>query len=619
MNSKEFPWLSEYKILGIPHTLAPYPDQPVYDILVQTASKFKKNGIIQNDYKITYPELLDHVCRLATALNKLGLEKGDRVATLLPTSIQFIIADYALSRAGLVHIPSSSLEPPANLIHKFQEGAPRALICLDEYVTDVSPVLADANIEFVILTSIDDYSNTPPVHVRPPDSENEFRMSDLIAKTAPAPPDYVFDVENDLETLLFTGGTTGLPKGCMLTHRNVYANSIQNFYAMGQSGLLLQGAISVLLALPFFHSYGHMIMHTMTLYGFNQILINDARNTENMLHMIKKYRPLMQIGVPTQFMKLCEHELKGVGMLGLSGSAPLPPSAQEAYEKKSRGGIMEGYGLSEMSPVTHLNSTFLLRLLGGRVMVGICSFLLRLPGIRALLNAFLRMVGAKNVGYVLTRVFSLLTVVTGWFKLFSKKKKGVEKRGTIGIPFPDTEIMIVDIDTQAPLSWEEVADGKTGEMLLKGPQRMLGYWPTPGNGVDEQGYIHTSDVVRVDERGYFYIVDRTKDMIIVSGFKVYSRELDDILFQHPAVQMAATVGIPDSEREGSERVVAFIQLIPEYAEEIKETDIIQYLRERVARYAVPKKIFLVDKVPLTEVHKVDKKILRQMAIDSFSV
>jgi acyl-CoA synthetase (AMP-forming)/AMP-acid ligase II len=152
-------------------------------------------------------------------------------------------------------------------------------------------------------------------------------------------------------------------------------------------------------------------------------------------------------------------------------------------------------------------------------------------------------------------------------------------------------------------------------MLLRGPQRMLGYWPTPGKGLDQNGYIHTNDVVKVDDRGYFYIVDRTKDMIIVSGFKVYSREIDDILFEHEAVEIAATVGIPDPEREGSELVIVYIQPKVPYQNQIDEERIISYLRENVAKYAVPRKVFIVDKIPLTEVLKVDKKQLKQIALD----
>ncbi|MDA8404152.1 MAG: AMP-binding protein [Desulfobacteraceae bacterium] len=607
-------WEKEYRVHGIPKTLKPYPDAPVYDMLATAAKKFKKNGLIQNNFKITYPELKDQVDRLATALAGFGLQKGDRVATLLPTSIQFFVADYAISRAGLVQIPSSSLEPPDNLEHKFKESGPKALICLDVYLDVARAILKKVMIPHVIVTRMGDYGNEKPHSYDDAGIPGAHWMMDLIERNAPNPPEIVYDVENDLETLLFTGGTTGLPKGCMLTHRNIYANAFQNLYGMGQSGFLLRGAISVLLGVPFFHSYGHLVMHSMTLFGFNQILINDPRDTAGMVAMIKEYRPLIQIGVPTQFMKLCESGLDGVGMLCLSGSAPLPASAQEAFEKKAGGGIMEGYGLSEMSPCTHLNTSFLLRLMGGRTPVMISNFMLRLPGQKPVLNWLLRLAGTRNVGYALTRVFLMLTRHTAQKASDKTQKTLVEKRGAIGIPFPDTEIKIIDVETGAELSAEDLAAGNTGEMLLRGPQRMLGYWPNPGDGIDKDGYIHTSDVVRVDENGYFYIVDRTKDMIIISGYKVYSREVDDILYKYPGVDLAATVGIPDAAREGSERVVVYVQPKPEFKETLTEAAIIHYLKEKVPKYAVPKKVYIVDEIPLTEVQKINKKELRKQAI-----
>jgi long-chain acyl-CoA synthetase len=590
MAEAKLPWLEEYSVFGIPETFKPYPDQPVYDTLYRAAEKYKKQGLIQMNYMMTYPEVKDHVDRLATALCKMGLKKGDRVATLLPTSIQFIIADYAISRAGLVHIPSSSLEPADHLQHKFKEGSPDALICLDEYLDVVRDILKKIQIKNIIVT----------------------KMAELIAKTSPNPPDVKFDVEKDLELILFTGGTTGLPKGCMLTHRNIYANTIQNSNAMGRSQKLLDGVLTVLMGVPFFHSYGHCAMHSMIYTGCNQILIPDARDTAVMVEMIKKYRPLLQLGVPTQFLKLTQGELKGITILGISGSAPLPKTVQEEFEKKGGGGgIMEGYGLSEMSPVTHLNTSFMLRIFGGRFIVKMNSKFLGIPGVVPGTNLFLRIVGSKIVGFFLSKGIGILSKVTAFTSKKSKTK--VEKRGTIGIPMPDTEIKIVDVDTGRNLTWDEMIGGKTGEMCLRGPQRMLGYWPTAGSGLDEEGYVRTGDVVKVEENGYFYIVDRTKDMIIVSGFKVYSREIDDILHNCPGVSRAATVGIPDPERQGSERVCVFVEPQSGCEKDVTEEKVINYLKTAVAKYAVPKHVCIVDAIPLTEVQKVDKKRLRQMA------
>lgn len=617
MKQKTLPWFREYSVTGIPVTLKPYPDEPVYDILYTAAKKYKKNGLIQHNYKMTYPEVKDKVDRLATALCNLGLRKGDRVATILPTSIQFVLSDYALSRAGLVHIPSSSLEPIPTLEHKFREGKPRALITLDEHASIAAQVVKSCAIEHLILCSIDDYADAASASSRRDDPsipEKVLWMTDMINAAEPSPPDIVFDVTKDIETLIFTGGTTGLAKGCMLTHRNIYANALQNMHAFGRPGALLQGVATGLLGLPFFHSYGHVIMHTITLFGFNQILVPDPRDTGGMIRTIKEHYPVIQIGVPTQFMKLSE-ELEKYGMLGVSGSAPLPTSTQEQFEKKAGGGIMEGYGLSEMSPCTHLNTTFLVRVFGGRMPMKINSMILGIPGNIPLLNGLLRLAGSKITGMILTKAFYYMARLT-------KKKSSataaaakdiVEKRGTIGVPFPDTEVKFLSVETGKEIPVEEMLQGARGEMLLRGPQRMLGYWPNSGNGVDEDGYIHTSDVVKIDANGYFYIVDRTKDMIIVSGYKVYSREVDDVLYDNPKVEMAATIGVPDPEREGSERIAVYIQPKEKYKNSITPDEIIEYLKQRVAKYAVPRAVMVIDSMPLTEVHKVNKKLLREMA------
>jgi len=223
-------------------------------------------------------------------------------------------------------------------------------------------------------------------------------------------------------------------------------------------------------------------------------------------------------------------------------------------------------------------------------------------------------VGSKTIGSVAGKFISFTVKRTGGEK---KKKSSSEKRGAVGIPFPDTEVLLIDVETGEPLSTEDILAGKRGEMCLRGPQRMLGYWPDPGNGLDEDGYVRTGDVVKVDDDGYFYIVDRTKDMVNVSGLKVYTREIDDILCGHPKVEMAATVGIPDPEREGSERVIVYVQPKATEMDTLKADEIISFLKEQVAKYAVPKAVEIVETMPLTEVQKLDKKKVRAMAEEKF--
>lgn len=611
------PWEKEYRVFGIPRSLKPYPDKPACHILDTAAKKFKKTGAIQYNFKMTYPQLKDHADRLATSFIAMGLRKNDRVATLLPTSIQYIIADYAISKAGLVHVPCSSLEPLKILSHKCEESRPKALACLDTSLEVAGKLARKCGIDHTIVTRLMDYSDSPQTEREPLSLVGAHWMTDLIETTEPDLPDIAFNVDEDLEMILFTGGTTGLPKGCMLTHRNIYANTIQSGWAFGNSKNLLSGAVSVLLGLPFFHSYGHVVMHSMTLQGFDMLLVPDARDTASMVAMIKRYRPLMQIGVPAQFMQISKEELKGHAMLGVSGSAPLPPSTQAEFEEKSGGAIMEGYGLSEMSPCTHLNPSLLLRIAGGRLPQRIMSFNYSIPGVALIVNRFLRLFGPRIVGYSVCKGLALVLHL-------SKGKKGkkgpVEKRGTSGFPFPDTEVKLVDVRTSAELGRNDsLKPGMVGELCLNGPQRMLGYWPEPGSGLDQDGFVRTGDVVMIDDTGYFYIVDRTKDMINVSGYKVYSREIDDILYGHPAIEHAATVGIPDSEREGSERVVICVQPKESFKNRVTAEDFITFLSTRVARYAIPKKVMIIDQMPLTEVQKLNKKLIREMAIRQYGV
>lgn len=604
----ELPWLEEYKVHGVPLTFEPYPMVPSHYFLDEAARVHRRMGLVQLGCYVRYPRLKEMAESMAYAFQGMGLKKNDRIATILPTSIQFFIADHAISKAGAVHVPCSFLEPLEILQHKFREATPKIVVTLDNYLDLVVKLQKEVSFKGIVLTNLNDFSMDPP-DSKPRDGVYRF-LELLSLQNKPFPVQH--DPENDIETLLFTGGTTGLPKGCMLSHRNIVANSIQNSFAMGLISQTLIGNSSVILGIPFFHSYGHCLMHTMTRMGFTQLLVPEARDVETMVKMIKEHRPVLHVGVPTQFMKMLEGEINKLGLFGLSGSAALPPETQKQFEEKEAGVIMEGYGLSEMSPVTHFNASVMIRLFGGRRILSLISWLLKLPGVLAVVQRVIRLVGYKFVG----RVFSWLILVLTRYSGKRPRLNVEEKQATIGIPFPDTTIKIEDLETGRELSYREmIEEKKTGEMLVKGPQRMLGYWPVKGTGFDEEGFVHTGDVVSLNEEGYFRIVDRTKDMIIVSGYKVYSRELDDILYGHPAVALAATVGVPDPVKPGSELVKVFIQLKKNFKGKISELDIKRYLKAKVAKYAVPKQVSFLEKMPLTEIQKVNKKHLRELDQD----
>jgi acyl-CoA synthetase (AMP-forming)/AMP-acid ligase II len=603
---KEKPWFEEYRLCQMPLSLAPYPDQPVFRFLEIAARDNPDSGIVSAGVEMKYPLVLDRALRLAAALAALGAHKGDRVATILPTSLQFVIADYAISRAGAVHIPSSFLEPESVLLHKFQEGTPTILICMaddPEIGLDAAKSLAaKAGIEHLVVSKRGDFSADRPDHES---IASVLWLTDLIDQYPPSPPAIAIAPDRDLETLLFTGGTTGLPKGCMLTHKNVVANSMQSTAAFGPLADVLGGRFSILIGIPFYHSYGHSIMHTVTHIGATQLLMMDPRDTGALVRAIKEYFPIIQFGVPTQYMKMLKEELKGVNILGVSGSAAMPPEVQERFEQKVKGGVLEGYGLSECSPNTHLNPSLTIRLTGGRNRKGVSKIVHNsLPKIKKYIARGSRRLDSKTVGKIFSRTLPLFMRAAD-----RPEVKKEDKKGSIGIPFVDTEIKVVD-EAGRELTCQELLAGKTGEMLIDGPQRMLGYWPEPGSGIDREGYVATGDVVRMDGHGYFYVVDRIKDMINVSGYKVYSREIDDLLYTHPAVEIAAAIGIDDPERPGSEKVKIFVQLKPEFRGRTRPDEIKDFLRDKVARYAQPAAVEFVDQIPVTGVGKVDKKLLR---------
>ncbi|MHB8781274.1 MAG: AMP-binding protein, partial [Candidatus Geothermincolia bacterium] len=398
------PWFADYKVLGVPESLQPYPVRPVYELLDEAAVKYPKMGYIQLGLKMLYPEAKDKADRLANALAELGVKKGDRVVTLLPTSLQYVLSDYGISKAGGVQVPCSFLEPPEYLEHKFKESAPKVIISMEEYYHEgLDDLRANAGVEHVILTKLEDYSSQTPEHGQLPPGYQW--LTEVIDSHPPQPPRVELDCENDLETLLFTGGTTGLPKGVMLSHANVITNPLQVGWVMGRMNRILRGNIAAVLAMPFFHAMGHMVSHTCTEWGFMQLLVPDARDAKAMADMIKEHHPVLAIGVPTQFMKMMDEEVKNAGLIGMSGSAAIPPEMQERYEEKVGGQLMEAYGLSEMTTCSHFNSSAIIRLFGGPKVVTISSALFKLPGVEALNVPLLRLLGYQRVGQLFAFVF----------------------------------------------------------------------------------------------------------------------------------------------------------------------------------------------------------------------
>ena len=553
------PWMKIFEELELPTKLE-YPKIPLFELLDKAARDFPDSlAAVYLGREYTYKELKSHVDRFATALPELGVKKGDRVGVQLPNSPQFIIGIYGSLKAGAIVALFSPLLPLPDLKDQLQRSGAKVLVTQNLKLDDVNSIKGETKLEHVIITSIKDYSAEEEPEVK--EVPGALQLRNLIRKSEPNPPKVEINPTEDVALLFFTGGTTGIPKGPMLTHYNLTTNIIQAFGPTALGTLdPNRGNFAVMGCLPLFHIYGFTCAMNLALnWAGALLLVPDPRDSKMIYELMKKYHPLFTPGVPTQFMRLAEEkgvdmkELKGT--IPFSGAAALPPEISKKYEREADILVSEGYGLSETSPVTHSNFVAVL----------------------------------KGVGID----FGLPV-----------------KLGSIGIPLLDTEVRIVDIETGS----KDVPVGELGEMIIRGPQVMKGYWPNPGDGL-KNGWVYTGDICKMDEDGYFYVVDRTKDMINVSGLKVYGRIVDDVLFEHPAVSKGATIGIPDPERPGSERVKIFISLKEGYepSKEL-EQDIIRHCREKLPPYAVPKFVEFRKDLPLTVTEKIFKRKLREEEI-----
>ncbi|MGD8751521.1 MAG: AMP-binding protein [Anaerolineales bacterium] len=547
------PWLKSYKLgpYNLPESLSPYPEVPVFKALDDAAAKYpNQNAVLYLGRSLRYRQLKDQVDRFAAGLAKMGVEKGDRVCAFLPNSMEFVISDWAIQKAGAAIVPTSILRTDEGLLHEAGSSNSRVIICQENNLERVLGVKDRCDLEHVVVTSQEGY-DIQPISYSLPKGAHEFRA--IIEDNDPSPPHVEIHPREDLCELAFTGGATGKPKGVMVTHFNRYSCLNQGFpwtLKPLMSGFV--GKASVLVAIPMFHAYGHYTQQTAAILGLRLIILPDPRDTQMMVEHIEEYRPLFIPAVPTQLMRISEAKLSRMNTLLVSGAAPLPLEIGQAIKRKTGMPVSQGYGLTETSPLTHFN-----------------------------VSAF-----AKITGFM------------------TKEKYG------IGIPLPDTECRLID-----PENGQEVSFGEAGELVVRGPQIMKGYWPERGSGLSEDGWLHTGDIAVMDEDGYFQIVDRTKDMVNVSGMKVYTTKVDDVLYKHPGVLMAAAFGVPDPDTPGSERVMAVIQLKDDYRDKVTVEEIRDFVRGHLAPYAVPKFVeFRVD-LPLTVTEKVFKKVLREEAIE----
>ncbi len=551
VSTAEKPWLSGYRLgpYKLPQTKEPYPKVTVHSLLDATAAEFPDHAACSYlGNEINYKELKLLADRLAAGLADLGVKKGDKVVTILPNCPQFLISDFGILKAGATHVPCSVMHKAADLIYEIGDSGAETVICSDGSLELVDSIKDKTKIKRIIVTSPLDYSLEKP-EVKP--MPGRYQLLDLIESHEPKPPEVDINPMEDLAVLPFTGGATGLPKGVMLTHYNRVVAVTQLVWQYEPLKVGIRGKTSILMPVPLFHQYGHCMMHFAVYWGLKMYLLPDPRDTDMFLELLTKHRPFVCACVPTQYNRLI---LKGLGRIPtmfVSTTSALAPEVAQKFRQQTGVPITEAYGLTETGGGTHIN-----------------------------LSSF-----SKITGFIAS-----------------------EKFGSIGIPMPDTEVKIVDLETG-----EQAAPGEEGELWVRGPQIMKGYWPEAGKGLVD-GWLPTGDVVKMDDDGYFYITDRVKDMANISGLKVYTRLVDDVLYEHPAVADAIAIGIPDPERPGSDRIKAFIRLKEEQEGKTTAADIISHCKEKLPAYAVPKFVEFRTELPLTVTLKLFKRQLREEEI-----
>jgi len=554
------PWHQHYD-QDVPPTLS-YPAIPVHELLNNTTAKFPDNtAIIFYDNKLTYRQLNTLVDKFAAGLQQLGLKKGDRVAVYMANCPQSVIAYYAILRAGGIVVPSNPLFVAREFEHQANDSGARIAICLSLLYPRVKQARPNTQLEHVIVTNVKEYfpgllkvlftlakEKKDGHRVDISGDANTYWFQDIL-NSAPDKPTPVDIEPEDTAVLMYTGGTTGVPKGAQLTQHNVVANAVQTAtWMVGTT----EGKDVIMTALPLTHSYAMTVCMNHAVYrGFAQILIPNPRELDRLLGAINKHRPSLAPGVPTLYMAINnypdvgKYDLKSIKAC-ISGAAGLPPEVQEEFQRITGGKLVEGYGLSEATPVTHCNPI----VSGGRI-------------------------------------------------------------GTIGVPLPDTDCKIVDADTETETlgAAEPGVLCISGPQVMKGYWGM----PTETANVlrqDETGkvWLHTGDVAEMSEDGYFRIVDRKKDMILAAGgYNVYPREIEDVLYEHPKVMEAAAIGVPVGGSD--QRAKVFIVLRP--GETATEEEILGFCNERLAKYKVPKSVEFREDLPKTMVGKILRRELME--------
>jgi long-chain acyl-CoA synthetase len=553
MSMDERIWHKSYAP-GVPGTLT-YDQTTISKALSRSAKEFPKNPALNYMGNIiAYDKLESMVNAFAGVLKDMGIRPGDKVAVCLPNIPQAIIANYAVFRVGAVAVLCNPLYTERELAYQLNDSDSKIIITLTLLVPRIEKIQSRTKIEKIIACHIHSYLPFPKKQLFPfvkkamykkiQPSENVKIFKDLISRHSGDPVEDLSQWDA-VGALLYTGGTTGVSKGVMLTHSNLSCN-VQQFISWFPE--LKKGEESLVGNFPVFHSAGFTAIQNFSLWQAYEIILVPRPEPAINIEILKKYKPTFLPGVPTIFVGLlAEPAFRNLNFSSVkgffSGAAPLAENTIRDLKELTGADMCEVYGSTENSPIVS---------------------------------------------------------VTPW--------GGKIKPGTVGCPVPDTDIKIVDIETGD----NEMPNGETGEIIIKGPQIMKGYYKKPEEtaNVLKDGWFYSGDIGKFDEEGYLSIVDRKKDMIIAGGYNIYPVELDNVLFDHPKILEACTIGVPDEYR--GETVKAFI--VPKKGETLTEEDVISYCKKNMAAYKVPKKFEFVEELPKSAVGKILRRELRDMEL-----
>jgi long-chain acyl-CoA synthetase len=567
------PWFKSYPN-GVPRSLAPYAERSLYSLLEDAARRHPNAPAIAfwlpgapMGKTLTYRDVAKQVDQFSRVLVSLGVERGDRVGLLLPNCPQYVIAYYAALRIGAVVVGNNPLYTERELSHQLKDAGIEVLITLDLLYPKVAEVQDGVGLREIVVGKVTDFMPFPINLLAPLKMKKEAKKhgepwppvppgakirwwEELMTGSYPVAPVAEVDPKNDVAGLIYTGGTTGLSKGAMLTHHQLVSNVLQGTAWFPD---LVDGQEGIMCIIPFFHSYGMTVGMNVGINVAAKLVLMPRFELEPTLKAIQKEKPTLFPGVPRLYIAINEaketakYDLTSIRAC-LSGAAPLPTAVAEKFKSITGATVVEGYGLTETAPITHANP------LDGRA-----------------------------------------------------------RPGSIGLPIPDTDCRIVDLD-----DWTtDVPVGEPGELVISGPQVMTGYFNRPEETaamIKEAGdgtrWLLTGDVARMDEDGFFAIVDRKKDMILVSGFNVYPTDIEQVIYRHPKVQKVCVAGVPDPTT--GEAVKAYVVLKEGQTATVEEIrDFCKDDAFGLASYKVPKAVEFRESLPETLVGKVLRRVLAE--------